>query len=344
MNNIAQEARKRSSGIWNLFKIILALILVGFIFSKTDIYQLAALKDRISWTWLALRFVFFCLMLLVKSLQYWTLFEKRIRYFNMLNIVIWQNAIANFLANSAGIASYLTMLRAEEGIKLHRAGITFAITKIGDLFSMWLYLAISAWLVWAEAEELHGIILVLLIGIFLSLSVFFLAVLLRKRFVSVVWKVANKFHITHMKIVKALMDILSSLADQDQRAIFYVLIRSTILSLVYMTLTMAFSYSGLRMFLVPLDFWPIVLTATLLQLLSVIPIQILGGLGVTEVTGMYLYGLFGIQQSDIAAVLLGLRVIFYLMTLITIVYLPLGTWISKPRRENLNRDNDSSGV
>jgi len=344
MNNIAQEAPKGSSGIWNLFKIIVALILVGFIFSKTNIYQLVALKDRISWNWLALRFIFFCLMLLVKSLQYWTLFEKRIRYSNMLNIVIWQNAIANFLANSAGVASYLAMLRAEEGINLRRAGITFAITKIGDLFTMWLYLAISAWLIWAQVEVLHGIILLLLVGILLSFSFFFVVVLLRQKLISVLHAAANKFRLAHLKFVKTLLDFLSTLAEQEQRTVFYILLRSTTLSLIYMTLTMAFSYSGLRMFLAPLDFWPIIMTATLLQLLSVVPVQILGGLGITEVTGMYLYGLFGIQQSDIAAILLGLRAVFYLMTLVTMAYLPFGMWMSKKHRESMNRGNGSSDV
>mgnify|MGYP003558089968 CR=1 FL=1 len=50
---MAESPRKISFSIWNIAKIILALILIWFVLSKTDLTQLYALRERISLPWLA---------------------------------------------------------------------------------------------------------------------------------------------------------------------------------------------------------------------------------------------------------------------------------------------------
>ena len=62
-----------------------------------------------------------------------------------------------------------------------------------------------------------------------------------------------------------------------------------------------------------------------IQLISWIPIQVFGGLGVAETSQVYLYGLFGIPATQMATVSVGLRVILYLFNLISLLYLPSQT-------------------
>jgi len=59
-----------------------------------------------------------------------------------------------------------------------------------------------------------------------------------------------------------------------------------------------------------------------IQLISWIPIQVFGGLGVMETSQVYLYGLFGIPAAQMATVSVGLRVTLYLFNLISLLYLP----------------------
>ena len=56
--------------LWNIAKIILALILVWFVLSKTDLAQLYALRERISLPWLALTLLLYFSLTLLKALQY----------------------------------------------------------------------------------------------------------------------------------------------------------------------------------------------------------------------------------------------------------------------------------
>ena len=338
IENDSRPPSKSRDRIWGYVKIALTLILVGFILSKTDPQQLALLSGQIVWFWLGLRFTFFCLMIVSKAFQYWILLDREIPYSRMLGIVVLQNALSNFVANSAGIASYLTMLNVEAGVKLRRAGGAFIVTKAGDLFAMWLVLLLSSFFVWHEIEAVHGLIVLLAGAVFLGLIVFLVTVLLRQRFVSTLRRAASGFGIDHLGLVNRALDTLQALARQEMGTVFTLFFRGSGLSLLYMCITLSLYYSSMRVFSIPIGFWPVIFVAAILQLLSIVPVQVLGGLGVTEVTSMYLYELFGIPQGEIAAPLLGLRMIYYLMNLATLLYLPVEVFFFRKRADGNKKD------
>ena len=101
------------------------------------------------------------------------------------------------------------------------------------------------------------------------------------------------------------------------------------LSFLYMTLTMAYSYARFQIFPVPVDFWVILFITSVMQFISIIPIQIFGGLGVSALTLVYLFSLFGVTQVDIPAIVVALRVLFYLFNLAVLAYLPVDALLNK---------------
>ena len=71
----------------------------------------------------------------------------------------------------------------------------------------------------------------------------------------------------------------------------------------------------------------------------VVPVQVFGGLGVTDITTMYLLGLFGINQPQLAATIIGLRIIFYAANLLLLLYLPLDVLLDHAKGRNLRERN-----
>jgi len=65
-----------------------------------------------------------------------------------------------------------------------------------------------------------------------------------------------------------------------------------------------------------------------IQLISWLPIQVFGGLGVSETSQVYLYGLFGIPVLQMATVSIGLRVSSYLFNLVSLLYVPFQTFFT----------------
>ncbi|HNB88265.1 MAG TPA: lysylphosphatidylglycerol synthase transmembrane domain-containing protein, partial [Anaerolineales bacterium] len=311
--------------LWNIAKIILALILVWFVLSKTDLAQLYALRERISLPWLALTLLLYFSLTLLKALQYYFLIGRRVDYPQVLNIVVVQNAISNFIATSAGIASYLALFRVEQGVKVSRAALAFLLAKVGDLISIWLFMLVSSLLVWPLVASFHSLILLSLSFIGVAILVFFAAVFLRQKFVSVLAWFVEKLKLSRLGFVNKLMDLLASLAEQEHGFVFRMVGTGIAFSLIYMTVTMLWLYASLQTFSFEIQFLQVVFVNIFMQLISYLPIQVFGGLGVNETTSLYLYGIFNFPQTELAATLIGTRLLFYLTNLVVLLYLPVHT-------------------
>jgi hypothetical protein len=166
--NMSSEKKETNHSLWNILKILLAFMLVGFILSRTNLGELAALSHRIDLLWLLVGFLLFLLLTLLKALQYYYLISPRVEYPHVLNVVVIQNAMSNFIATGAGIASYLTLFRVEQGVKVRRAVLVFLLTKVGDLISIWLFMLISSLLLWNQVIDFQNWIILSLV--FLGMS------------------------------------------------------------------------------------------------------------------------------------------------------------------------------
>lgn len=329
--------RKSTNPLWNAVKIALAIFLLYFVVSKTNYEQLLQLKDNISWVWLGILLILFMVMTFLKAFQYHALIEKKGAYWSIFRITIWQNAISNFIATSAGIASYMTMLKTDEDVKVIRSGITFIITKFGDLFAILLTLSISSLVVWKMIVPLHLLTIVCIAAILVGFIIAFLSILWREKFVTYLASLVVWMRLDGIGFVKQIMGALDSLAKEERSAIFRLLRRGIFLSLLYMVATMLFAYTSLRVFNVSASIWAILYVGSLTQIVSFIPIQIFGGLGVAEVANVYLYGMLGMDEAVISGVMIGLRAIFYLMNGMIFLYLPIYSMIKAYRIRNVNK-------
>ena len=311
------------TGVWKIIKIALAFLLIGVVFSKIKFEDLISLGRRISPSWLVVSLVMFIFVTMGKALQYYALINPKVTYPRMLNIVIWQNVVSNLFAASAGIASYITMLRVEQGVKISRSTSVFLITKIGDLFFTALSLGLSGILLWSSIRNLQSLIIALLLVISFILILFWATVVFRKRFMVLIEKILNFLGLVRVPFVKKALEMLKAISEYQGESIFRMFVLATGLSFLYFVLTLGLMYANVRMFEIPISIWPIILISTLIQLLSLIPISVFGGLGVSDISFMYLFNIFGIPQAESAVLVLGFRVLSYLLNGLSLVYLPI---------------------
>ena len=323
----SETRRRLPSTLWNILKILLALVLVGFVLSRTDLTQLFALREQISMPWLVTGIVLYFVLTLLKAFQYYFLIGRRVGYSQVLNIVVVQNAVSNFIATGAGIASYFALFRVEQRDMFSRAALAFVLAKVGDLISIWLFMLIASWLVWPQVDVLHTLIFILLAVIGGLIATFFAAVFLRQKFVSFLQIFLDRMRLNRFGIVDKGMDVMQSLAQQEQSFVFRILGMDILFSLIYMTVTMVWIYAGLKTFSFDIGILLVVFVNVFMQLVSYLPIQVFGGLGINETTMLYVYGFFSLPQAELAAVLIANRVLFYLTNLLVLLYLPFYTLI-----------------
>jgi len=321
--------------LWDIAKISLAVILIGYVASKTNFSQLLALRERFSWTWFGVTFILFGAMIVVKAAQYYYLIGKKLPYSRILEIVILQNALMNFVATAAGIASYLTMLSAEKDVRLGRATVSFVVVKMMDLMAVMILFLCAIFFLRPLPEAAVRIAVAISLIAILILVFFFGVILFRRRFARWLRNLALRFKLDSLNFVKSSLDLLDAIAEQDQTKIFRLMTTATVLSMLYMVITMAWGYSRLRMFSLLLGIDVVTFVHSALQIASWVPVHVLGGLGVSETLSVYLFGIFGENQAELAAVMISARLVFYLMNAFSLLYLPIETMIRANQQKRM---------
>ena len=316
--------RSPKKKIWNAIKIIIAILLIGYVISLTNMQQLKQTLENLLPGWLLVSVGFFFLMIIIKGLQYRALINPQLSFWNVLNIIILQNAISNFVSNTAGVVSYFSMFREEHGVKLSRSAMVFIIVKVGDLAAILFILVSSLVFVWDRVRPIQGLLQLLIVGILSVLGLFFGAVIFRQWFVGFMRKTLNRMHLLKFSPVQSGLNTLEAIVAQDPLQIQSMLLSSGLYSSMYFACALAWSYAVIHAFQIPIDLPGILFVSAMSQIISFIPIQVFGGLGVTEVTAMYLYGLFGIPVPVLGAALLGIRVYNTLLSGLTLLYIPFG--------------------
>jgi uncharacterized membrane protein YbhN (UPF0104 family) len=242
-----------------------------------------------------------------------------------------QNSISNFLANSAGLASYLALLHLEENVKVRQSGLTFLIIKIGDLFAVWLISIVCSFLLWDRVEELHGAILFFLTFVGVGFVAFFLALFWRRLFISLTNRVIVSLGLTRFSFFKQVVNALNAFAEMPQRVVFHIVYKAFGLTFIYTLITLSWMVVSMNAFQLPIDALSVLFVSCILQLFSMIPVSVFGGLGITEVTSLYLYTLLGVPGDDLSIILVGWRIFYYLTNLLLVVYLPIYALFIAPK-------------
>ncbi len=61
------SSNNRFNLIWNLVKILIAVVLVWYVFSQTDLNEFLSLRERISVSYLVATFVLYSILTLLKA-------------------------------------------------------------------------------------------------------------------------------------------------------------------------------------------------------------------------------------------------------------------------------------
>ncbi len=326
-------SRNRNSFAWNLLKIILALGLVFFVFSKTNLADLVSTLQNGSIVWMVISGALFLSLTLVKALQYHALMSNELTYAQVLNVVVWQNAVSNFFLAGAGILTYITTTRVDHDVKISRSVLIFLMTKAGDLVAIWLALVISCSLVWSQISVLQIPVFVLVASIGVVLACFFLTILFRRKFVLTLSGTLDKIGISKIKLVEKGISYLQSLAEIKRSKLLSLFGRLLLYSFIYLAITVLWMYANLAIFHLLPDMSAVTFVTVLIQLVSYFPVSVFGGLGITETSSLYFWSFFDVPEDILAPALIGIRVVFYLFNLIPLIYLPAYSLWIKPKEQ-----------
>ncbi len=328
-SQLEQQRHPRGTLFWQLFKISLAVGLAGYVFSTIRLTDIKQLLSSAAPEWLALATLAFVLTTWCLSVRYYLLLRREVSLWQIIGVVLIQNAASSFVAGAAGILSYVGSLRGEHNVSIRLSVASLVIAKVADVVVIDLLLALTSFALRSEIYPLHTPIRILLTGISIGLLLLSLSFLLPKPFVVLGRHLARIFLVKRFIPVRHRIQRLASqlVTVRNKTSVALPLALSFLVS-IFMALWV---YAMARAFSLPLNFWQILFVSCITQLMTVVPIQVFGGLGIYEITSTFLYGLFGVTQQQSAPFLLAVRVSLYLLNAVLLLYLPLRAGIDHMR-------------
>jgi uncharacterized membrane protein YbhN (UPF0104 family) len=319
------QTNRRFNLIWNVIKILIAIVLVGYVFSRTDLREFLSLSGQLKAEYLAATFILYAILTALKAYTYYVLIQQDTKYLRVLNVIVLQNAVSNFLANGAGIISYLTMLKVEENVQLGRSGLVFLLIKVGDLFAVWFVMLVCGILYWDQIHVFQQTFVLLEAIIGFGFVCFFCALVFRSAFISLASRLMNHLQLTRFSPIQKSVQGFETFAGMAPKVIFRTTFIAFVLSFFYYLLTLVWQVVSMYAFDFQAHVWVIIFVGGILQLFSLLPFSIFGGIGITEATALYLYPLLGVEAGGLSPILLGWRILFYLANLFVLIYLPFYT-------------------
>lgn len=313
--------------IWQIVKFATAFGLIAIVISEVNVESVAVLWKRISMSWFLLSILSFYASIWFMARRYWVVIGKRISFHDLLHIVLYQNIMGNLITTAAGAAWYVGILHNKHNIQVTNGLLSLLLARFGDLLTLLVSLSFATLVVWRQIPTLHVVVTIVILILIAVALISLLMLVFRRGLVEIVGRILDKLHLHQKVFVRRIFAAFTAFSNQE-------IVESRLCSIGaftgYSVLTLGtmllFAYSSLQVFGVRIDIWPVIFVVSLTQIMTLVPIQIFGGLGLYDFTYFYLYGLFGFDGSEFAAVIVGLRLCFYLTNsvLLALIVLPSG--------------------
>lgn len=300
MTQRQSAASPRPSGTF-LLRVGAGLLLLTLVILWIDPAEILAQIQQMAWYGLPALMLLFFFTLLTSSLGLFALFRPLlpIPLKQFMHYAFFSLSLAGFLPFQLGESSLLLWLK-QEGMPLSRSLSLFLTDKLitllalGSLGSLAIYLLLEPQPLWL-GMALGVPLLALGLG----------AILLRlpggERWAPVMQR----------RLLRHLGNMVDTFLDQLRHNRHGVLANLLLTTLRVLLIYPLMHYTLLYALGDPLPFWTVLLVGSLLALVSVIPLTV-QGLGVMEVSSIYLFSLVGVEDAVVVAMTLILRLALFL--------------------------------
>lgn len=312
--------------LWTGVKVALAFGLLYLILSQVSYQDLSALVFKLQLAWLIPTVFFSFSILWAFARRFAVLLKGQVPFSKLLGVVILQTAVGNLLGAVFGALSYIAMLRGRYQIKVESGFGSVLLARWGDL-AVWIpTLMVSGIFVWDKLNDFQNVAIVVSIVLSAVVIAVPIGIVYSKplaRWMQPRIKPSSRHH-----RIEAGIEQVGALASLNNREAIKLLIKVFSRSLVVMGFSFLYAFCHARLFALPLSLAEIIFVNAIVLLISYLPIQVFGGLGVYEFSAVYLYGLFGVAPGYAISVVIGTRILIIVLTGASLLYLPFeDMWI-----------------
>ena len=302
---------------WRLGKFAISFCLIAYLAVSVEWPRVWAATRAASIPWLALGLFSIPAGILFISLRYCSLVNERVSLSVMLRLVVFQGAVSTFLANAAGSLSFIGIL-----IKLHKLPAELAIqstiiARLADMLLSLIVASVLAAMVWHHLESVRPL---MRLAVMVSVAILLLGVatvIIGRRLPVSLLAHADDVGGDNTSLVHKLLGLCARVIRLDAGYVASILPKTLAYSFVLQAVVAVSMYCNAYAFHLNIGFFEAAFVGVVSSFIASIPITVVGGLGVYEVSTVGLLALFGVPVEAGAGMILVVRTIFFLVMAIT---------------------------
>ena len=311
--------KPKNKFIWTLIKILIAVVLLFVVISKTSIANIVETFKNLDSAWFIIYCGTFYLSLWVMARRYWILIGGNIPFRGTSKIIIMQVLIGNLIATSLGAVYFVTEFRQKYNVKVSRGLTSLVFARICDFILLLVCTCLSGWVLWEDVGYWHKIIKYA----YILSAIIVVIIIASKPLYRVVNSFTEKYSLNLPKnirlIFENIFDVTRSIRQSRGDFLWTIFIQSIII----MILMFIYTYASLRMFSISISPWYVLLVMALQQMVNLVPVQVIGGLGIIDLMELYLYGFAGISPAYLASIIVSKRIFFILINSTLLLTIPI---------------------
>ncbi|GAB4154289.1 MAG: hypothetical protein Fur005_06060 [Roseiflexaceae bacterium] len=303
--------------LWLGLKILVAAILIGSIIMRTDLRELQSTWNAMQIGWLIPGALCFYITVLIQAARTWELVDRQIPFRRSLLLTLVQTVVGNLLATSAGIASFLAMMRFQDQLRFRVAISSVMLARVGDLIALFIILSIGVISLWSKLGPLQGAAMATCVGIAVLLLILFLLFYGRSLYLESIDRLANWQALPGV-IATILRQLTATIRQMTPDMVQTRVVMLSGYSILNVVVGLGYTFCSMQMFRVDLNLVQVCLFNGLTQLIYFIPIHVFGGLGTYEVVSIPILNQFLANSAQIVPYLIGARLLMYVLNLLIV--------------------------
>jgi len=265
-----------------LFISILTIVLLVFLFSQINPTDILVTLSQLSFRTFAVTFGLYSTSLILRSYRFHILLEKSLPLKKLTPIIAVHNMINNIMPLRSGELSYLYMLKKND-IRVPKSLATLITARIFDFIVILSFFIISTLFV-ESFSYLVNTLLALVSVVFILVLVGVLSLLkFGEKFITLIRRIFRKFNVEKTEkgefILRKMHEGLGSFRSIHTKRI---LTQTFLLTVLIWSLQYSIMYLLAISFGIDLNFFAIIVIASLPIFAYILPIQGIAGLGTTE--------------------------------------------------------------
>ena len=301
--------------------VVITISLVAILLSQISINDVVKTLTSIDPIYLVIGFILYLCSYFFRALRFHILLNHKVSIKRLFLIICVHNMANMIMPARTGEVSYVYLAKKLHSISVGEGVASLLVARVFDFLSISLFFLVSALCIVSLPGIISKAVWVIVGGVVAIILLLILLLYFGEKFINAIRRTAVILNVERFKAIQYLLQVVTETA-QSFKAIKSrrVVVGTQAISIGLWLIMFLANYFLIYAFGIDLPFFEIIIIASFLVLLPLLPFYGMGGFGTTEAMSAGVMILFGVLKEQAIVASFGLHIIMLIYVLVLGVY------------------------